>query len=276
MNSEPLTPEYVAARRALLDVLELLEPQRQGLVLVGAQAVYLRAPAEDAGRATYTTDGDLAIDPDLLANDPDIGAVLIAAGYELSQNPGAFVAPSGIEIDLMVPEGAAPPRGRRSVELVGQSPFTARRTSGLELALVDADMVAIRSLDDFDTREISLRVASPAALAVAKLIKLEERLSEQRRDRVVSKDAGDLLRLLRYCDTAAIGERLADLASNPRLAAVIGRATRYLRRDIDLLASDLVRLAVDDRAQNETDGQVADAMRVLSRRLLAAYDGASQ
>ncbi len=276
MNSESVTPEYVAARRALLDVLELLEPQRHGLVLVGAQAVYLRAPAEDAERATHTTDGDLAIDPDLLADDPDIGQVLIAAGYERGPNPGAFLAPSGIEIDLMVPEGAAPAHGRRSVGLVGQSPFTARRTSGLELALLDADMIAIRSLDKSDGREISLRVARPAALAVAKLIKLDERLSSQRRDRVLSKDAGDLLRLLRYCDAEAIGRRLADLSSSARVASVIERATTYLRRDIDLPTSDLVRLAVDDRAHNETDAQVADAMRVFSRRLLAAHDGASQ
>ena len=52
MSPEPVAPEYVAARRALLDVLEVLEPQRNGLVLVGAQAVYLRAPAEQAERAT--------------------------------------------------------------------------------------------------------------------------------------------------------------------------------------------------------------------------------
>jgi hypothetical protein len=271
VNSEPVAPEYVAARRALLDVLEVLESQRPGLILVGAQAVYLRAPAEDSQRATYTTDGDLAIDPDLLAGDPDIGRVLVEAGYERGRNPGAFVAPNGIEIDLMVPEGAVAPSGRRSVELPGQSRFTARRTAGLEVALLDADPVLIRALEDSDTRAIELRVAGPAALTVAKLIKLEERLASPRRDRVISKDAGDLLRLMRYCGVEAIGVRLAALASDDGVVAVIDRATTFLRRDISATASDLVRLAVDDRAENETESQVAAAMRELGRRLVDAY-----
>lgn len=273
MNPEPVAPEYVAARRALLDVLEILERQRQSLVLVGAQAVYLRAPAEDGERASFTTDGDLAINPELLADEPDIGEVLISAGYERGPNPGAFIAPSGIEIDLMVPDGALPPSTRRSVNLEGQSIFTARRTPGLELALFDADPVSIRALEISDTREIVVRVAGGAALAVAKLIKLEERLASQRRDRVISKDAGDLLRLLRYCDAVAIGRRLAELASQEPAATVIERATAFLQRDIAAPMSDLARLAVEGRAQNETDQQVSDAMRVLSGRLLTAYNG---
>lgn len=273
MNSEPVAPEYVAARRALLDVLEVLESQRHGLILVGAQAVYLRAPAEDSQRTTYTTDGDLAIDPDLLAHEPDIGRVLVAAGYERGPNPGAFLAPNGIEIDLMVPEGAVAPSGRRSVELPGQSRFTARRTAGLEVALLDADSVLIGALEKSDTRTIELRVAGPAALSVAKLIKLEERLADPRRDRVISKDAGDLLRLMRYCGAEAVGIRLAALASDDRVVAGIERATEFLRRDISAPASDLVRLAVDDRAANETDSQVATAMRELGRRLVDAYSG---
>lgn len=35
------SPEYVAARRVLLDVLEALRPHLDAVVLVGAQAVYL-------------------------------------------------------------------------------------------------------------------------------------------------------------------------------------------------------------------------------------------
>ncbi len=71
--------------------------------LAGAQAVYLRAPAEGSQRATFTADGDLAIDPDLLADGPDIGRVLVEAGYERGPNPGAFLTPNGIEIDLWFP-----------------------------------------------------------------------------------------------------------------------------------------------------------------------------
>jgi hypothetical protein len=271
MSSEPAAPEYVVARRALLDVLELLAQQRTGLILVGAQAVYLRAPAEQAKRATYTTDADLAIDPDLLSDDPDIGKVMTDAGYERLANPGAFLAPTGVEIDLMVPEGAAGPSGRRSVTLPGQSRFTARRTAGLELALLDADTMQIGALDEADHRVIGLRVAGVAALTAAKLVKLEERLGGSRRDRIISKDAGDLLRLFRYCGADVIGRRLAKLTSLESAAPVIERATSFLRVDMAQASSNLVALAVEDRAVSETDRQVAEAMRELSRRLLVAF-----
>lgn len=57
-------PEYVAARTVLLDVLEALGSQREAVIIVGAQAVYLRTG--DAGirsAAPYTTDADLVLAP---------------------------------------------------------------------------------------------------------------------------------------------------------------------------------------------------------------------
>jgi hypothetical protein len=272
MNPEPVAPEYVAARRALLDVLDILESQRHGLILVGAQAVYLQAPANGAERATYTTDGDLAIDPDLLSEDPDIGEVLTAAGYERLPNPGAFRTPAGIEIDLMVPEGAVPPSRHRSVELAGQSRFTARRTAGLEVALLDSDLMTIPPLDETDGRDaVQLRVAGAAALTVAKLIKLEERL-RQGGDRVIAKDAADLLRLLRYCGATTIGQRLRSLAPDDLAAASIERSISFLRQDLAARSSELARLAVEGRGDDETDAQVAEAMVELCRRTVSAFD----
>jgi hypothetical protein len=47
-------PIYVAARRALLNALDALQPHLEALVLVGAQAVYLHAG-----------EGDLAVAPPL-------------------------------------------------------------------------------------------------------------------------------------------------------------------------------------------------------------------
>jgi hypothetical protein len=272
MSAEHAAPEYVLARRALIDVLELLEPQRDGLVLVGAQAVYLRAPAERTQQATYTTDGDLAIDPDLLSDNPDIGKVLIDAGYERGPNPGSFVAPNGVEIDLMVPEGAVAASTRRSAPLTGQSHFTARRTPGLELALLDADVLPIAALDDADLRSIDLRVAGPAALAVAKLIKLNERLSGPRTDRIISKDASDLLRLFRYCDARTIGQRLAALASVDAVADVTHRAVEFLRADTSRPQGRIAALAIEDRSPAETERQVQAAVHEFSRRLLSAFD----
>jgi hypothetical protein len=39
-------PEYVEARRVLLDALEALAPHAEALVIAGAQAVYLRVATE--------------------------------------------------------------------------------------------------------------------------------------------------------------------------------------------------------------------------------------
>lgn len=76
------------------------------------------------------------------------------------------------------------------------------------------------------------------------------------------------------CATAAsqaIGVHLAALSSDDGVVAVIERATTFLRSDISATASDLVRLTVDDRAENEAESQVAAAMRELGRRLVDAY-----
>ena len=61
---------YIMARRVLLDALRALGHHRDAIVLVGAQAVYLRVGAADLAVTPYTTDGDLVIDPAVLAEIP--------------------------------------------------------------------------------------------------------------------------------------------------------------------------------------------------------------
>src|SRR5687768_12099430 len=77
------TPDelYVTARRVLLDALDALGPHREAIVLVGAQAVYLRVGEADLAVAPFTTDGDLAIDPDVLAEIPPLEQALMQAGF---------------------------------------------------------------------------------------------------------------------------------------------------------------------------------------------------
>jgi len=58
---------YVIARRVPLDALEALGPHRDATILVGAQAIYLHTGDADLAVAEYTTDADLALDPDLLS-----------------------------------------------------------------------------------------------------------------------------------------------------------------------------------------------------------------
>jgi len=63
-------PEYAAARRVLLDALGALGAHCKAVVLVGAQAIYLRVGAGDMAVAPFTTDGDLALNPTVLGDEP--------------------------------------------------------------------------------------------------------------------------------------------------------------------------------------------------------------
>lgn len=56
-----IAPEYVAARRVLLDALVALEGHLDSLVLVGAQAVYHHTGASELNVPLMTTNADLAV-----------------------------------------------------------------------------------------------------------------------------------------------------------------------------------------------------------------------
>ena len=69
-GSEPIDEQYVRARRVLLDALEALEDQRDAIILVGAQAIYLHVGDADLAVAPFTTDADRALDPEGLPPNP--------------------------------------------------------------------------------------------------------------------------------------------------------------------------------------------------------------
>lgn len=54
---------YASARAVLLDALQALGDQVDGVVVVGAQAIYLRTGDLQLRTAAYTTDADLALSP---------------------------------------------------------------------------------------------------------------------------------------------------------------------------------------------------------------------
>lgn len=61
---------YALARRVLLDALDALGDQRDAVVLVGAQAIYLHTGDTDLAVAPFTTDGDVAINPEKTSGRP--------------------------------------------------------------------------------------------------------------------------------------------------------------------------------------------------------------
>ncbi len=224
---------YVLARGVLLDALDALGPHRDAVVLVGAQAVYLRVGEADLAVAPFTTDGDLVIDPSILTEIPPLERSLIAAGFLprttssvgswVTRRPTSFGPMADVEIDLMVPEAVSPGKGRRAARLPGHDLRAARIVRGLEGALVDFDVMRLTALDPADTRAVDLRVAGPAALLVAKLHKIAERAGTDRQE---DKDALDVLRLLRGTETAPLCERFRRIVENPRSrqAATLGQA----------------------------------------------------
>ncbi len=65
----------------LLDALDALGTQSDSVVLVGAQAVYLRVGEADLAVAPFAADGDIAIDPAMLADEPPLEQGLMRAAF---------------------------------------------------------------------------------------------------------------------------------------------------------------------------------------------------
>lgn len=186
---------YVAARRVLLDALEALSAHEQAVIVAGAQAVYLRTGEGEIGIAPYTTDGDLAIDPATLKDEPQLETAMRAAHFTRSlTEPGIWLATATVDgteltipIDLIVPEGVAPPGGRRGARLGPHGNRAARRAVGLEAALVDHSTLRVGALEQSDTREVGVEVAGVAALLVAKAHKIHDRFASNRPGRAEDK-----------------------------------------------------------------------------------------
>jgi hypothetical protein len=210
-------PQYVVARSVLLDALEALGKQREAVVVVGAQAIYLHTGHIELAVPEFTIDADITIDPALLQESPELESALRAAHFEKGNRVGAWViqrdvggVAMNIEVDLMVPEAVGGP-GRRAARLPGHAKDVARKARGLEAALVDKATATISALDFGDSRSFDVAVAGPAALLVAKLHKIAERISEREQRRVDDKDALDIWRLLQAIQTSQLSTALLKL-----------------------------------------------------------------
>lgn len=228
-----LVPEYVAARRVLLDALTALGDHRDSLILVGAQAVYHHTGDADLNVPLMTTDADLAIDVAGLADVPELGGALRAAGFTPGPNPGHWVAASDVAVDLMVvPHQAGTTKtSARAARLAPHEKLTARIAPGLEPALIDNEMVTIVSFEADDARTFGLRVAGPAALLVAKVIKISERLdqADKQPDRLKEKDALDAFRLLQAIETDVLTDGLRVHLDDEHASSATAKAMEQLR-----------------------------------------------
>lgn len=234
-------PLYVAARGVLLDALIALAPHGRAVIVAGAQAIYLRTGAADLSVAPYTTDGDLVLDPGLLGDSPELESAMTGAGFHLSVqvggkvDPGTWLAQADvggtnrlIPVDLIVPEGVAPTGGRRGARLGSHGNRAARRATGLEAALVDHGRMTITALDPHDERSIEAEVAGPAALLIAKLHKLHDRVESGRVDRLDDKDAADVIRIMQTTRAGDVGATIASLCDDDIAGSVSTSAVVHL------------------------------------------------
>jgi hypothetical protein len=237
-NALTYDAQLVAGRKALIDAAVALRAQKESLVLVGAQAIYLYTGASDVAVATTTKDSDIAVVPELLLGAPKLEDAMSNAGFELDRRglQGQWISPGGVQVDLLVAEGDREPgsgQAPRGARIPPHSETVARNVRGIEGAAIDKRPMSIPALDPADQRTIQMNVAGPSALVVAKTWKICERIEQAERggrDRTNDKDAHDLYRLLRG---VAISEFVAgfDLlrASEPSREATEW-AIRSLRR----------------------------------------------
>ena len=266
---------YSIARRVLLDALQSLGVHRDAVILVGAQAVYLRVGEAELAVAPYTTDGDLAINPALLTETPPLEKALARAGFypKTTDSVGIWISlqrttgnpRTEFAVDFLVPSSVSPGTGRRAAGLSGHDRRAARIVRGIEGALVDADFMRLAALEHEDQRAFSIRIAGPAALLVAKVHKIHDR---QDTTRQTDKDALDVLRLLRGTSTEEMANRFHYLLADDLSQEVSNEATELLS---ELFASrqghgiGMVKRAVGTLADPD---EIATSCRVLTVDLL--------
>ena len=172
-----------------------------------------------------------------------------------------------VPVDLIVPAQLAPKAGRRGARLPrGHGKTAARKSDGVEGAVVDFDPFEITSLEEGDNRRIVVNVAGPAALLVAKTHKLGERLKTPQR--LMAKDAGDVYRLFDATATADMSVLLDRLLADDRSASATEVALDYLRRLFATPRSPGVELAITALAGVAEEATVATVMTGYTRDLI--------
>lgn len=263
----------VRARSVLLDALDALQDHSEAVIVIGAQAVYLRTGGIDVALAEATKDSDVAVDPRLLADAPLIEAAMGSAGFlpDTNGQPGAWVSTDGIPVDLMAPEALAGP-GRRGARIPPHDARATRRAKGLEAALVDFSEMEVSALDPDDHRVWRVKAAGPAALLVAKLHKLGERIDVPHR--LNDKDAHDTYRILRAIDTEELRTGFALLLADELSESVTRDALRFLD---DFFAPGPAALGsmMAGRAEEGVGDpeQVSTATSILARDLVDVLSG---
>jgi hypothetical protein len=265
---------YCIARSALLDALEALHEQRDAVILVGAQAIYIHTGDADIAVPAYTSDGDLLLEPARLKDEPKLAGAMERAQFRRGSQPGSWLCEREVDsvmttipVDLLVPQALGGGRGR-GARLGAHGDRVGRQTRGMEAAVIDHSPHHLRSLSADDPRVFDIRLAGPAALLVAKLHKLGERSQERAAKRLKDKDALDVLRILRAVPSEILKETLARLRHDDLAGAVTREAFDYLRTLFGSREGLGTRMAVQATEGLVDPETIAASCEVLATELL--------
>ena len=180
-----------------------------------------------------------------------------------------MVEPDGIYLDVMVPDALAGP-GTRGARLGAHGERAARRAKGLEATLVDRERRTIVALDSNDSRTREIWIAGPAALIVAKLHKIGERVEAQ--DRVRDKDALDLYRLFQAVPTDHLADGIRRLRAHPLSTDVTAKALITLRALFTRRDAEGIEMTVRAAGDSANSDVIRASMVALATDLLAATE----
>ena len=220
----------IGAREGLLDAVDALGPHGEAVILVGAQAIYVHTGEAGGGFAVspFTYDADIVLDPALLGSDPTIIEAMAGADFNLTDQPGLYRREGGAQVDLLVPASVGGP-GRRGARLDVHGNRAAMKVHGLEGALVSHAPREISSLVPDSDRSCVVEVAGPAALLVAKVHKISERVDHPVRRTTVDKDAFDIYRVLLAMDLSELAAEVRLLHENAVSSDVTAEAMTKFR-----------------------------------------------
>jgi hypothetical protein len=246
----------IVSRRVLLDALDALTAHLDAVTIVGAQAVYLRSPEVGiSATASYTRDADLSLDTASLGSDPHLEDAMASANFVRysKDHAGIWVRSErvgnetlNIPVDLLAGKGLTS-GGRRSTNVDPHDSMSVLRVDGIEPAVLDNDVMEVRSLDPAaPDRFVEVKVAGQAALLVAKSFKIYQRANESGQRRLQNKDAADVLRLMRSnVGPDEVAERVQRLFADDRTAEVTKTGLGYLQELFEGAGTLGTQMAVD-------------------------------
>lgn len=257
----------VVARRVLLDALQALQDHANAIVLVGAQAVHLRTTNVVLASSPYTSDADLSLNPKLILNEPLLNEAMQGAGFELTipDGPGLWTRTElingqshPIEVDLLVPKTLAPKLGRRTAHLPPHDKMATRHVAGLEATIFDHSPMQVPSLKpERDPRELTVKVAGPAALLIAKAFKIRDRLNDSaaKPNRLADKDASDVMRLM-MATGSGLRPTFERLAQEGQICDVVAEGCKLLWEQFGFPRAIGVQMAVSALAGDMDEGRI--------------------